>query len=323
MADTEYNQINNSENQGIGWKVASIIMGVLLIGAIAFGVMYYNRHNDASHRAIDLSTQLDNTRTQLEGELATLNTAYDDQIIKNDTLSADLKQKIAEVEDLQVRIDKAKKDLKSSQANNKKIQVRLDQMEELKVALEKDIAMLRDENVALAESNHQLNTELTTTKDEVVNLNTKVMSLTAANSKLTNRLQILAPAGFRADNFTVTSADRKDKLTTKGKKIDEITVKFDLNNIPEEFQGNREIYLVLTEFNGNPVAVVPGKEVNLTFGDTPVNVRAADLEKVDLKDRQSVTMSFEPTDDLNPGTYNVMVYADNGYLGSTGFMVSK
>jgi predicted RNase H-like nuclease (RuvC/YqgF family) len=323
MADTEYNQVNNSENQGIGWKVASIIMGVLLIGSIAFGVMYYNRHNDASHRAIDLSTQLDNTRTQLEGELATLNTAYDDQIIKNDTLSSELKQKIAEVEDLQVRIAKAKKDLKSSQANNKKIQVRLDQMEELKVALEKDIAMLRDENVALAASNHELNTELVATKDEVVNLNTKVMSLTAANSKLTSRLQILAPAGFRADNFTVTSEDRKDKLTTKGKKIDEITVKFDLNNIPEEFQGNREIYLVLTEFNGNPVAVVPGKEVNLTFGDTPVNVRAADLEKVDLKDRQSVTMSFEPTDDLNPGTYNVMVYADNGYLGSTGFMVSK
>jgi hypothetical protein len=121
----------------------------------------------------------------------------------------------------------------------------------------------------------------------------------------------------------VTSEDRKDKVTTKGRKIDEVTVKFDLNNIPEEFQGNREIYLVLTEFNGNPVAVVPGKEVNLTFGDQPVNVRAADIEKADLKERQSVTMSFEPTDDLNPGTYNVIVYADNGYLGSTGLVVSK
>jgi len=317
------NQIENPDNQGLGWKVASIIMGVLLIGSIAFGVMYYNRHNDASHRAMDLSTQLDNTRTQLQGELATLNTAYDDQIVKNDTLSAELQQKVAEVEDLQARIDKARKDLKSSQANNKQIKARLDQMEELKIALEKDIATLRDENVSLAASNHELNTELTSTKDEVVNLNTKVMSLTAANSKLTNRLKILAPAGFRADNFTVTSADRRDKLTSKGKRIDEITVKFDLNNIPEEFQGNREIYLVLTEFNGNPVAVVPGKEVNLTFGDQPVNVRAADLEQLNLKERQSVTMSFEPTDDLNPGTYNVMVYADNGYLGSTGFLVSK
>lgn len=322
MADT-VNQYQDPEDQSTGWKVASIIMGVLLIGAIAFGVMFYNRHNSASHKAMSLSAQLDETKAKLEGELATLNTAYDDQIIKNDTLSSELKQKVAQVEDLQARIDKAKKDLKSSQAHAKEIKVRLDQMEELKVALEKDIATLRDENVALAASNHELNTELTATKDEVVNLNTKVMTLTAANSKLTNRLRTLAPAGFRADNFTVTSEDRKDKMTTKGRKIDEVTVKFDLNNIPEEFQGNREIYLVLTEFNGNPVAVVPGKEVNLTFGDQPVNVRAADLEKIDLKERQSVTMSFEPTDDLNPGTYNVIVYADNGYLGSTGFLVSK
>jgi predicted RNase H-like nuclease (RuvC/YqgF family) len=323
MADINNQTENYYDNEGSGWKIASIILGVLLIGSIAFGVMYYNRHNDASHRALDLSTQLDNTRTQLQGELTTLNAAYDDQIVKNDTLSADLQKKVAEVEDLQGRIAEAKKALSSSKSHAKQIQNRLNQMEELKVALEKDIATLRDENVALAASNHDLNTELTTTKDEVVNLNTKVMSLTAANSKLTSRLKILAPAGFRADNFTVTSEDRKDKLTTKGKRIDEITVRFDLNNIPEEFQGNREIYLVLTEFNGNPVAVVPGKEVNLNFGEETVNVKAADLERVTLKDRQSVTMSFEPTDDLTPGTYNLMVYSDNGYLGSTGFMVSK
>lgn len=321
-------EINNEtrfddDNQTVGWKVASIILGVLLIGAIAFGVMFYNRHNTMSHRAMDLSTQLDNTRTQLQGELDNLNQSYNNEIATNDTLSSELQQKVAEVEDLQVRIEKAKKDLKSSQVNNKQIQNRLAQMEELKLALEQDIATLRDENVALAASNHELNTELVASKDEVINLNTKVMSLTAANTKLTGRLKILAPAGFRADNFTVTSADRKDKLTSKGRKIDEITVRFDLNNIPEEFQGNREIYLVLTEFNGNPVAVVPGKQVNLDFGDEQVNVKAADLESVDLKDRQSMTMSFEPTDDLTPGTYNVMVYADNGYLGSTGFLVSK
>ena len=34
-------------------------------------------------------------------------------------------------------------------------------------------------------------------------------------------------------------------------------------------------------------------------------------------------MKFAPEDDLRPGTYNVLVYADNGYLGSTGFLVSK
>src|SRR5688572_10032617 len=317
------NQIDNANERVVGWKVASIILGVLLIGSLAFGAMYYNRHNDASMKATDLSIQLDNTRTQLEGELSTLNSSFDNQIKANDTLTVALQTKVAQVEDLQVRIADAKKELKTSQANYKQIKGRLDQMEALKVALEADIVSLRDANVTLVATNEQLNTELTTSKAEITTLNTQVMTLTSTNDKLTGRLRTLAPAGFRADNFTVVSEDRKDNPTTKGRRIDEITVTFDLNNIPEEYQGNRELYLVLTEFNGNPVSVVPGKDVNLTFGNEAVNVRAADLEKVNLTSRQSVTMSFEPTDNLLPGTYNLMVYADNGYLGSTGFRVAK
>lgn len=315
------NQSGNTSNQS--WKVAAGILGLLFVGALIFGIMFFNKYQATVDKAADLGTQLDSTRTQLEGELASLNTSYGAQIALNDTLSVDLQKKITEVEELKVRIAKARKDLKSSQANIAEITARLAQMEELKVALEQDIFGLKEENQSLASSNQALNNELTATKDEVNTLNKNVMALTSANEKLTGRLKTVAPAGFRADNFTVSSATKKDKQTSKAKKIDEITVSFDLNNIPEEFQGSRDIYLVLTEFNGNPVAAVPGKEVTLKFGNEPVHVRAADLEKVNLKARQSMIMSFEPTDNLTPGTYNLMVYADNGYLGSTGFLVSK
>lgn len=316
-SDRGYEQPDNS------WKIATAVFGILFLAALVFGIAYYSKYRTSYHKANDLGTQLDDTRTKLEGELASLNTAYGSQMALNDTLSVDLQEKIAEVEDLQVRIAQAKKDLKSSQANASEIRGRLAKMEELKTALEKDIVSLREENTVLAASNTKLNTDLVSTREEVSTLNKQVMGLTQANEKLTSRLKIVAPAGFRADNFTVTSSTRNDKLTTKGKRIDQINVTFDLNNVPEEFQGNREIYLVLTEFNGNPVTEVPGQNVNLTFGNEPVSVRAADLEKVVLKGRQSVTMSFKPTDDLEPGTYNLMVYSDNGYLGSTGFMVSK
>jgi predicted RNase H-like nuclease (RuvC/YqgF family) len=306
-----------------GWKIATAIFGVLFLAAVVFGGVFYSKYNHSFHHATDLSSELENTKTQLQGELSTLNTQYSGQIAINDTLSSDLKAKVAEVEDLQVRIAQARKELKTSQANNAEIKNRLAQMEDLKVALEKDIENLKAENSTLAKGNADLNLELTQTKDQVATLNTQVMTLTSANEKLTSRLKTIAPAGFRADNFTVTSETKNNKITSKGKKIDEITVSFDLNNIPEEFQGNREIYLVLTEFNGNPVEEVPGKDVNLQIGDTPVKVHAADLEKVNLKGRQNVKMSFEPSEDLTPGTYNLMVYADNGYLGSTGFLVSK
>lgn len=311
------------QEESNGWKVATAIFGVLFLAAVVFGGVFYSKYNHSVNHATDLNTELENTRTSLQGELATLNTQYTGQIAMNDTLSADLKTKVAEVEDLKIKIAKAKSQLKSSQANNEQIKTRLAQMEELKVALEKDIENLKAENTSLAKGNADLNLELAQTKDQVNTLNTQVMSLTSANEKLTGRLKTIAPAGFRADNFTVTSETKSNKITTKGKKIDEITVSFDLNNIPEEYQGNREIYLVLTEFNGNPVAEVPGKDVNLKVGENSVKVHAADLEKVTLKERQNVKMSFAPTDDLDPGTYNLMVYSDSGYLGSTGFMVSK
>ncbi len=305
------------------WKIAAAVFGILFLVAAVIGGVFYSKYSQSIHHANDLGTELENTRTQLQGELASLNTQYADQISVNDTLSSDLKTKVAEVEDLKGRIAKARKELKISKADNEEIKNRLAQMEDLKVALEKDIENLKTENQSLAEGNADLNMELSQTKDQVNTLNKQVMSLTSANEKLTSRLTTVAPAGFRADNFTVTSETKNNKITSKGKKIDEITVSFDLNNIPEEYQGNREIYLVLTQFNGNPVEAVPGKDVNLKFGEQPVKVHAADLEKVNLKGRQSMTMSFEPSDNLTPGTYNLMVYADNGYLGSTGFLVSK
>jgi cell division protein FtsB len=214
------------------WKIAAAVFGVLFLAAVVFGGVFYSKYNQSTHRVANLGTELESTRTQLQGELSTLNTQYSDQIAVNDTLSSDLKAKVAEVEDLEVRIAKARKDLKTSQANNTAIKARLDQMEELKVALEKDIENLRAENSTLAQGNAELNSELITTKDQVNTLNQQVMSLTTANEKLTGRLKTVAPAGFRADNFTVTSETKNDKLTTKGKKIDEITVSFDLNNIP-------------------------------------------------------------------------------------------
>lgn len=317
------NQFQSDENQTSTWKTTSIVLGILLVGALVFGTVFYSKYNDQTHKATDLSTLLDNTRTQLQGELATLNTQYTDQIAVNDTLSADLQAKVAEVEDLKVRIEKAKKELKSSKANAKEIQSRLAQMEELKISLEKDIFGLREENQALAASNKSLNEEAMAAKEEIVSLNKQVMTLTQANEKLTGRLRAVAPAGFRADNFTVMSSNKRDKVTTKSKQIDAVTVSFDLNNIPEEYHGNQNLYLVLTEFNGNPVSTVSGKEAKVKIGDSMVNVKAADAETINIRTRQSVTMSFEPTENLDPGTYNLMVYADNGYLGSTGFLVSK
>src|SRR5690349_19878137 len=103
---------NQSGNTNQSWKVAAGILGLLFVGALIFGIMFFNKYQATVHKAADLGTQLDSTRTQLEGELSSLNSSYTAQIALNDTLSVDLQEKINEVEDLKVRIEKARKDLK-------------------------------------------------------------------------------------------------------------------------------------------------------------------------------------------------------------------
>lgn len=313
--------VNNKS--GNTWKITSAVLGILLVGALVLIAILYARYKDSSGHATDLGTTLDETKARLEGELTSLNDAYRQQISENDTLSADLQQKIDEVEHLKVRIAKARKELTASQANAEAVKARLAQLEELKTALEADILGLRDENENLSASNQALQEDLGSAKAEINSLTHQAIALTQANEKLTSRLRSLAPAGFRADNFTITSANRKDKATTKARQIEEVKVSFDLNNIPQEYQGARQLYLVITEFNGNPVKAIPTRDVRVRNGEQTANLLAADIQAVALRPRQTITMRFEPNDDLAPGLYNVMVYADNGYLGSTGFQVSR
>src|SRR5574339_68439 len=115
------------QEESNGWKVATAIFGVLFLAAVVFGGVFYSKYNHSVNHATDLSTELENTRTSLQGELATLNTQYTGQIAMNDTLSADLKTKVAEVEDLKIKIAKAKSQLKTSLANNEQIKARLAQ----------------------------------------------------------------------------------------------------------------------------------------------------------------------------------------------------
>jgi hypothetical protein len=53
----------------------------------------------------------------------------------------------------------------------------------------------------------------------------------------------------------------------------------------------------------------------------PVVINVVDRTTTKLKDRQNIEMSFSTDRDLESGIYNVLVYADHGFLGSTTFQL--
>ncbi|PHN01431.1 hypothetical protein [Flavilitoribacter nigricans] len=308
------NSGDSGASKKLAWTFAGI-MFVVAVLAIYFGV----RSNKYQTLSSELSTELDQTKTQMQDELAVIQSAYDTQVVVNDDLTAEIETKVQEVEELQTRIKQARSQLASSKANTSEIKARLAQMEELKAALETDLLALQETNDSLTETNSTLTLALDESKMKVEQMSTEIASLNQQNEKLDRRLTLLAPAGFKADNFRIQVERRNDKLTSRARRADEIVVRFDLDNVPPEKQGARELYLTVTTLDGNPVKVLPVEQISVPAANEPLQISAADVEQIDLSSTQTVAMSFSPNKDLEAGEYNVFVYSDAGYLGATGF----
>lgn len=318
----EFNQENSTTRT---WKIAAGSIAVLLLATIVISAIVFNKQSskqkaEAANWQSQVAT-LEESRTSLTGELTTLETDYESQIAENNVMKEDLTAKLAEVESLQKKVKSAQGQLSVSKKHAAEIQSRLDQLEVIKVALEKDIAMLTGENVALTETNTILTETIASAQREVSMLNERVTHLTDVNTQLNNRLTSIAPAGFTADNFSIVAQKRNDKLTAKASQADLINVAFDLSDVPANYSQSHDIYLVITDFEGVPVQEVAGKSAQIRDADNVLTIRAADAEKVNVRGDRQMKMTIDPIKDLEPGLYNLMVYADNGFLGATGFQL--
>lgn len=318
----ESNQQRPAEQK---WKTAAGAMGALLIVVIAIaawviGSQYSKQKKAAANWQTEVQ-QLEESRTSLNSELVTLEGEYESQISENTVLKDDLTERIAEVEALEKQVKSAQSQLAKSKANSEEIRTRLTQLEELKAELEKDVARLTGENTALSETNAILTETVASAQREVELLTERVMHLTDVNTGLNKRLASIAPAGFTADNFAIAAQRRNDKLTSKASRAEVINVSFDLSNVPANYSRTHEIYLVITDFEGTPVKKVPLSRATVKTSDSVMSIDVADVKKIKVSGDQEVKMMITPEDDLEPGAYNLIVYADNGFLGATGFQL--
>ena len=318
-------QFNHDIPAGQNWKKTAGIVGALLIVTIGVSAWIISSQNSKHRRTAEaMQTQLstlEDSSTTLTGELQTLEGQYASQIAENTSLQSDLNAKIAEVESLQTKVRSAQSQLSKSKASADEIKGKLAQLEELKGELEKDVARLTGENTALSETNQMLTETVTSAKRDIAMLNERVSHLTTVNTQLNQRLASIAPAGFTADHFMISAQKRNDRLTSKASRADVINVSFTLSDVPENYAEPHNLYLVITDFDGMPLKNVPAATANIRTADNVMQVQAADTQKVKISGNQVVQMTVDPTEDLDPGNYNLVVYADNGFLGATGFQL--
>ncbi|MDX1478264.1 MAG: hypothetical protein R3301_11205 [Saprospiraceae bacterium] len=305
------------------WRTGAIVSTILFV-LTAVGLVFVITSNQKSTRIAEANwqTTLENKETEkaeLQDHLATLEEDYTERISENEALQQEVAQKLEEIGTLKKNVASAERQLKASKKNAEEIKERLAQLEELKATLEADMLALTEEKAMLEQTNQQLQQLVVASEMEIDKLNTYVAELTATNKQLEQRIASIAPAGFTADNFVITAHRKNNKLTAKARRTELINVSFDIKHVPESYRKEHEIYLVLTDFQGLPIADMPTMRATVRTGDGHWPIDAAEMEKVQIAGPQEIEMKIAPETDLEPGTYNLLVYADNGFLGATGF----
>ena len=126
----------------------------------------------------------------------------------------------------------------------------IDALQKAKTEYETVIGLLQQENEALKSENSTLKGKNETLSAENMQLSTEVSDLA---KKLEEQIRRTQSAKFKASAFRVEVEKKRDKLTTRAKRVRELNISFDLADVPEVYRGQQKLYLAITDDSGKPL----------------------------------------------------------------------
>jgi hypothetical protein len=294
----------------------ALIAVILMLLAGGLGVWSLIRYNSLNNlrqsENLQHETVLDSLQTvksTLESRLDSLETAFVNLSTENDTLAqrlstatnivAEKEQTIADIKQKNVREESA-------------LRAQVQRLQYIANRYEAIIAVLYQKNAALTAENEVLRG----TAD----------SLTGAVSDLGRQLEAqirqTMSAQFKASGFRLEMQRRNDKPTIRAKRTRELLVYFELNRVPAVYQGNQELYLVITDDKGMPIASKNPVQATIKTDKGPVAIIAQATQTQNVIDNQRLALSYKLEDRLKKGTYIVSVYSDKGLLGVASFRLT-
>jgi integrase len=133
-----------------------------------------------------------------------------------------------------------------------------------------------------------------------------------------SELKRLTLANFKASGFQVEVEARKPKATATAGKARRVKVSFDLVDVPQEYQGLRPVYLVITDDKGVPIqgSNIQSKAV---VNGASMDIMAVKAKDVNITATQRLSFTHELEEKLRDGFYRVSAFTDIGMLGASSF----
>ncbi len=283
-----------------GFKVAVVVLAVLLIASAVFGIKLYS-----DQKAI--SEQLEEDKQELIVELDNMSTSYAEAQAENEVINQDL-------EDAKLRIDSYIDSLKTAKADVAYLRRFRKQVQVLKDERERLLA----ENEELRASNRLLILERDSTAIVLAEQSRYSDSLTVQNLELAKVVEdgsMLVTTGLTAEGIKVLNSG-KVVSTERARRADKVRVCFSLTANRIAQPGEREFYIQVLDPNN----MVLGANAVLTKGDESLNYSKKTkfyYENSEL----DVCDYIDPTggDKMVKGRYMVNVYERFRLVSETEF----
>lgn len=297
-------------------KNLALIAVILMLLAGGFAIWSLTRYNaldnlrdtEVRQHEIVLDSLLQ-VKADLENNLNDLQTAFSDLSTENDTLA----RQLAEATNIVVEKESLIQEIKNKETRDESaLRAQVQRLQSVADRYETIIAVLHNKNASLVAENARLRGA----GDSLL------MELSTMGKQLETQIRQKLSAQYKASAFRLDMTRRNDKPTIRAKRTRELSVSFELNNVPPIYQGNQQLYLVITDDKGVPIDTKNPQQATIKTekGNVAILAQASQLQNV--IENQHVILNYKLEDRLKKGTYVLSVYSEKGLLGVAGFRLT-
>lgn len=280
-----------------------ITIGLLLIGGVAYLSMSLQKEKQANKEMQELA-EMD--KKEMENEYQQFADQYSEMKTKinNDSLVAQLTQE-------QLKTQELLKELKSVKSSDAR------EIARLKKELATCRAVIRSyilEIDSLNRLNQNLTAENTRVKGQYEEATRKIEGLNSDKASLSEKVAIAAQLDATGISMTAKKKGNAKKSVKKIKDAKLIAVNFNISKNVTAQNGQRTLYVRVT----TPAGGVMGASGSFNYENR--SLQYSMRKTIEYTGNETpVTMYWNVNEVLNPGTYNVSVFADGKLIGSRNF----
>lgn len=280
-----------------------IIIGLLLIGGVAYLSMSLQKEKQANKEMQELA-EMD--KKEMENEYQQFADQYSEMKTKinNDSLVTQLTQE-------QLKTQELLKELKSVKSSDAR------EIARLKKELATCRAVIRSyilEIDSLNRLNQNLTAENTRVKGQYEEATRQIEGLNSDKASLSEKVAIAAQLDATGISMTAKKKGNAKKSVKKIKDAKLIAVNFNISKNVTAQNGQRTLYVRVT----TPAGGVMGASGSFNYENR--SLQYSMRKTIEYTGNETpVTMYWNVNEVLNPGTYNVSVFADGKLIGSRNF----